>query len=99
MADTHYELDPSSEYGNRLKEDVRETRRRFSALEDTLAVMTRMKDGDGSQAAHFQEVVDSFGVLGADANAKLVNAKAIYDELNSAMGNSAALLQFLAELG
>ena len=99
MADTHYEVDETLYHARQLMEPVRRLRIEFSRLEDLFSAMNQMKDGDGSQASHFQKVVDLFGVQGADAGTKLANAKVIYDELNSAIGNSAALAQLLAKLG
>jgi hypothetical protein len=101
MADTHYEVDETLYHARKLLDPVRKLRTNFSELEDVFAVMNTMKDGDGSQASHFQSVVDLYGVKGIDANDKLVAAKAIYDELNSTVNGSGkdALLQLLARLG
>lgn len=99
MADTHYELDESFYHARQVMEPVRKLRTNFSQLEDTFAALSHMKDGDGSQASHFQKMVDLCGVKGDDAADKLANAKAIYDEINSTIGNSAALEQLLAKLG
>lgn len=99
MADGHIEVDETLYHARQVAEPVRNVRTNFDRLESIFLIMNQMKDGDGSQASHFQKVVDLFGVQGNDANAKLANAKVMYDELNSTLGNSTALLQFLAKLG
>lgn len=99
MADTHREVDEAAVRSRKLMDNVREITTRIASLDDILSSMHTMKDGDGSQASHFAKVVTLFGVQGADQSTKLANAKVIYDELNSAMGNSAALRQFLGIMG
>jgi hypothetical protein len=97
--DGHKEVDETLHHARRLMEPVRKITDAFYDLTAVFEAMNQMKDGDGSQASHFQKVVDLYGVKGADADTKLANAKVIYDELNSTLGNSAALKQFLAKLG
>lgn len=99
MADTHIEVDEAKARARTLMGNVRELTTRLASLDDLLAAMGRMKDGDGSQASHFTKVVDLFGVEGADADAKLTKAKTLHDELASTRANSAALRQFLAITG
>lgn len=99
MADTHIEVDETFYHARKLMDPVRELTTRLGALDDLFAAMGHMKDGDGSQDAHFQKVVDLFGVKGADSAAKLANAHTLYNEMNSAQGNSTALRQLLAILG
>lgn len=99
MADTHYEVDESLYHARQLMDPIRKLRIEFSRLEDLFAAIDTMKDGDGSEASHFAKVVSLLGVQGDDSSDELANAKAIYDELNSTIGNSAALKQLLARLG
>lgn len=100
MADTHIELDESiGEYPRALKQAARNINRDLGVLATSFATMSRMKDGDGSIPAHFQEVVDLFGVQADQGVTALERAKLLYDELNSANNNSAALKQFLAIVG
>ena len=100
MADTHYEVNEALYHARQLAEPVRRLKTERDRLLNTFAIMSTMKDGDGSQASHFQKVVDLFGVQGADGTAQLANAKAIYDELNSWIGNEhASQPQMLARLG
>jgi hypothetical protein len=94
MADLHYEVNEStSTRAQRLMQAVRTVTIWLSALDDELAAMATMKDGDGSNVAHFVTATTLYGV------ADTTTTKAIYDELASAMGNSGALRQFLARMG
>lgn len=99
MADNHKEVDENLYHARELMEPVRRIAVQFDRLESLKDVMAQMIDGDSEQAANYQKIVDLFGVKGADANTKLANAKTIFDELNSTIGNSAALKQLLAILG
>lgn len=94
MADMHYEVtENSSSRAQRLMNAVRAATTNLAALDDELATMATMKDGDGSLAAHFVTAQTLYGT------GDTATAKSIYDELSSAMGNSAALRQFLARMG
>lgn len=99
MADTHIEVDEAKYHARKIMDSVREVGTRFKALQLVFGALGRMKDGDGSQAAHFAKVVTLLGVQGVDDAAKLAKAKALYDEMNSMLNNSAALLQFLDIVG
>ena len=100
MADTHYEMDEGvGVHPRAVKQAIRNLYVNLGTLDDEFAEMSQMKDGDGTLAAHFQKIVDQYGVAGADAATKLANAKLIYDEMNSTLNNSAALRQMLAKLG
>lgn len=100
MADTHYEVDETKYHARQLMEPIRRLQTEWDRLQAVFQAMDEMKDGDGSQAAHFAKVVTLFGVQGADDTAKLASAKAIYDELNSVIGNMhASFPQILARLG
>lgn len=93
MAAGHLTLDETKFCARRIAEASRRIRVEFSRLEDEFLAMDQMKDGDGSQAAHFALVTSLYGT-GSDAM-----SKALYDELNSTIGNSAALKQFMAKIG
>ena len=98
--DGHIELDEGSSKDARdIKTVIKKATDAFYGLQPIFDKMNTMKDGDGSQSSHFAKVVTLYAVQGADQSAKLVNAKAMYDELNSTLGNSAALKQFLSKLG
>lgn len=93
MADTHIEVDEGLYHARKLMDPIRELTTQLSRLDDVFASLTQMKDGDGSSAAHFAKVTTLYGT------ADDATAKALYDEINSAQGNSAALRQLLAKLG
>lgn len=99
MADNHKEVDETLFHARQLMEPIRKITVEFDRLESLKNAMAQMIDGDSGVAANYQKVVDLLGVKGADASAKLANAKTIFDELNSTIGNSAALQQLLAILG
>lgn len=100
MADNHYEFGVNSPaHSINLTILVRQLKLAIDAMDDEFAVMSQMVDGAQSGANQFQKVVDLYGVVGVDAPTKLANAQAIFNEMNSAQGNSAALRQFIAKLG
>lgn len=77
---------------------ITQLRAGFSTLQAEFLRMSAMKTGDGSVVGDYAEVASVYGVqIGnfADANTA---AKALYDETNSALGNSPALIQLMSEL-
>ena len=114
MAANHIYFDDSGKYGRMLRRllDLIETG--DDLFTDVRDVMIQMRDGDGSQASHYAEVVKRFGFGGYDSTqgapdaAQLALAKAAFDELDSAYsktgGNGsvdnvrAARDQFMAKL-
>lgn len=96
----HISLDEAGKFrGRKLLESTRKMTVEFSAIDDHLAAMVQMLTGASSTADSFAVVADLYGVEGADQSAKNASAKILFDELNSASGNSAALRQILAILG
>lgn len=89
MAITHLQFNDNLQHGRLLRsglslETARET------LIKARDCMQTMIDGDGSSIAHFDEVVRKFGCDGWVADNAVTDpqrtvAKAIYDELNSAL--------------
>jgi hypothetical protein len=79
MASTNLHFDDQSHHGRLLRSALHMLEGGHEALNDAVASMNHMKDGDGSQAAHFAEVTSRFGFV-TDAK-----AKAGYDELNSVL--------------
>lgn len=59
-------------------------------LASALAGMAALKDGDGSQASHFDLLASECEVLANDYADANTAAKALYDEVNSVAGNAAA---------
>lgn len=97
MAEDHIEIDESIGKKPRVLMDAaRKIKSGLAELQGEFDSMVHMKTGDGSTSDQFQEVVDIYGV-GADVGVTaLVRAKSLYDEMNSALNNSAALKQFLS---
>lgn len=99
MAQEHTKLNEGLYHGRQLADAIRKLTTNWAIVKSTFQQMDQMKESDGSEASHFQEVVDKFGPEGDDNNAQLANAKLLYDEINSAVNNSAAFDQLLARLG
>ncbi len=59
-------------------------------LEAALAGMAALKDGDGSDSAHFDLMASECGLVANDYASANHAAKALYDETNSVAGNGAA---------
>jgi hypothetical protein len=78
MAFTHIHFDDQTQYGRQLRRMLNQSEEADDGMADLLSVMEQMRDGDGSQAAHYAEVTARFG-FATDAK-----AKAAYDELSSA---------------
>lgn len=79
MAVGHIAFDFHTPHGFLLKKAIDEFNSGLDALNELFLTMGQMKDGDGSQASHFDYAVEKFGF---DDN---VAAKAAYDELNSVL--------------
>lgn len=79
MAVGHITFDSRTAHGGQLKDAVTDFNSGLDALNELFATMTQMKDGDGSQASHFDYAVAKFGFPDNIA------AKAAYDELNSVL--------------
>lgn len=77
MAVTHIAFNQSTQHGLLLRRAVADLELGLEALNDVLAVMVTMIDGDGSQASHFTYATSKFG-FESDAG-----AKSAFDELNS----------------
>lgn len=77
MAVTYVYFDDQKPHGRLLRRALNHTEEGVEGLVDIFATMARMLDGDGSDAAHFNEVVTRFGFASNAA------AKSAYDELNS----------------
>lgn len=79
MAVGHIGFNPASSHGGPLKDAITSFNDGLDQLNELFATMTQMKDGDGSQASHFDYAVAKFGFTDN------VAAKAAYDELNSVL--------------
>lgn len=83
MAANHIELDKSTDVGRQLTRGFQMVREAKETLVHVRDVMIQMRDGDGSQASHYDVLAAEAGYVAndyADANAA---AKASFDELDS----------------
>lgn len=74
----HLYFNDQSEYGRKLRRALNLMEEADDLFTDVRDVMIQMRDGDGSQAAHYAGVTAKFGF---DTDAK---AKAAFDEIDSA---------------
>jgi hypothetical protein len=79
MAVAHILYDKNSHYGAMFRTAIISLEKGYEDLNDLLATLATMLDGDGTQAAHFDYITARFGF---ESN---VLAKAAWDELNSVM--------------
>lgn len=77
MAFTHIQFNDNTQHGMLLRNALRSIEEGYTRLQQILATMTDMIDGDGSQVAQFTEVTTRFGFVD---NA---SAQAAWNELNS----------------
>ncbi len=80
MAISKIYFNPSSQYGNALRNGLTNFENGLRAVADMRDAMTLMIDGNGSDSAMFNEVVTRFGF------ASNGDAKAAWDEMNSYLG-------------
>ena len=78
MAFAHLHFNDQLQYGRQLRRMLQLSEEADDLMKDVRDVMIQMRDGDGSQAAHYAEVTSKFG-FASDAK-----AKAAFDELDSA---------------
>jgi len=79
MAITNVFIDETKPHARLLRRGLANMEEGFEILNDVLANVPHMIDGDGSDAAHFTEVTSRYGFTSNDV------AKSAWDELNSAM--------------
>lgn len=79
MAVGHIAFDFHTPHGYLLKKAMDDFDSGLDALNDLFLTMGQMKNGDGSQASHFDYAVTKFGFTDN------ITAKAAYDELNSVL--------------
>ncbi len=78
MAFQHIHFNDQTQYGRLLRRMVQMSEESDDLMTDVRDMMIQMRDGDGSQAAHYAECTARFGFI-SDAQ-----AKACFDELDSA---------------
>lgn len=78
MAFLHIHFNDQTQYGRKLRRAVELSEEADDLLTDVRDMMIQMRDGDGSQAAHYAECTARMGFVN-DAG-----AKAAFDEIESA---------------
>jgi len=84
MADTHLHFNDQNQYGRMLRRLLNLCDEFLDSLNDVTEVMSEMRDGDGSQSAHYVEVTSRFGFV-SDAEAKTAydGLKLVHDKLTT----------------
>lgn len=83
MAANFIDYDAQTPVGRKVARGLQMLREARDVLRDALALMAEMKDGDGSQASHFDLLAAEGGFSAADYADANAAAKASFDELNS----------------
>lgn len=78
MAFAHIHFNDQTQYGRQLRRLLNMSEEADDLFTDVRDVMIQMRDGDGSQDAHYAEVTTRFG-FASDAK-----ARAAFEELDSA---------------
>ncbi len=78
MAFAHIHFNDQTQYGRMLRRLLNKAEESDDEFTDVRDVMVQMRDGDGSQSAHYAEVTARFG-FASDAK-----AKEAFEELDSA---------------
>ena len=76
MADTHYPVDETTKPARDLMEALRQLRSAWDRLRSVRGVLIQRRDGDGSQATHYDGIVTAYGYVSN------VEAKASFDEID-----------------
>lgn len=82
-ARTNLYFNGSGQYGGRLRSGLNALETAMDHLNDVLANMTTMIDGDGSADAHYAEIQDRYGFKSDSVG--LAEARLAYAELSSVM--------------
>lgn len=78
MAFNHIHFNDQNQYGRMLRRMLQMSEEADDLMTDVRDVMIQMRDGDGSQDAHYAELTSKFG-FASDAK-----ARAAFEELDSA---------------
>lgn len=78
MAFAHIHFNDQTQYGRQLRRMLQLMEESDDLMKDVRDMMIQMRDGDGSQDAHYAEVTSRFG-FASDAK-----ARAAFEELDSA---------------
>lgn len=94
MAANLYRLDGSQALGNQLRDLLGRIGDDFAKLKTLRLAMLQMRDGDGSQAAHYALNAVIFGYRQQDGDPDDgAVAKASFEELDSFVGNGGPSLE------
>lgn len=94
MAVAHILFDETSQYGRKLRACLNLMEQADEAQVDVRDVLIQMRDGDGSQDAHYATVVKRLGVEGytstqGDPTAgQLAKARSLFEEFDSAFSKT-----------
>ena len=94
MAFAHISFNQTTQYGAMLRAFLRNCELSDDQFADVRDVMIQMRDGDGSQNAHYAEVVRRFGFADYDStqgdptDAQNAKARAAFEELDSAFSKT-----------
>lgn len=83
MAANFIELNKTSDVGRILTRGLQMVREGREALRQARAILIQMRDGDGSDAAHYDLVASKAGYVANDLGSANAAAKASFDELDS----------------
>lgn len=78
MASTHIHFNDQTQYGRKLRRMLQLMEEGDDLMSDVRDMIIQMRDGDGSQDAHYAEVTARFGF---ESDAK---ARSAFEELDSA---------------
>ncbi len=78
MAFAHIHFNDQTQYGRQLRRMLQQMEESDDAMKDVRDCMIQMRDGDGSQDAHYAEVTSRFGFVSD------TQARAAFEELDSA---------------
>jgi hypothetical protein len=87
MAANRINCNHQEETNRRLIRGLQMIREGKQNVEIALASYSAMKDGDGTQAAHFDQMVSICGITQGDYVDANTAAKKLFDECNSVGGN------------
>lgn len=83
MAANFIDFDRQSDVGRQIARGLQLIREGREALSNARAILIQMRDGDGSDAAHYDLVAIEVGYQAADFASANAAAKASFDELDS----------------
>lgn len=83
MAANYIEFDKQSDVGRMVTRGLQLLREGREVLGNARAILIEMRDGDGSQAAHYDVIVGEAGYTANDYADANTAAKASFDEIDS----------------